>query len=231
MKSTPSSARRITRSVQRRGADELADESARSVSTRCPFRSSPMARYISASRRATVVLPVPGLPRKTRCWPVATSGSPASLRRPEPAGTRPVRAPAPSRSRARPASPAPPGAPRAPHLLGAAQSLELVGHPVDGGLRGGFRRSWSPIVRRMSKGPVIDREVCPRAAPTQPLQSAHGRPMSRGDSSGASFPRRSSNVKTRLIVIGLVALLGATVVGAAAAHRLVTHKGTRVPTC
>jgi Ca2+-binding RTX toxin-like protein len=34
-------------------------------------------------------------------------------------------------------------------------------------------------------------------------------------------------VKTKLIVIGLVALLGATVVGAAAAHRFITHKGTR----
>ena len=51
------------------------------------------------------------------------------------------------------------------HLLGAAQSLELVGHPVDGGLRGGFRRSWSPIVRRMSKGPVIDREESARGGP------------------------------------------------------------------
>ena len=34
-------------------------------------------------------------------------------------------------------------------------------------------------------------------------------------------------MKTKLIVIGLVALMGATVVGAAAAHRFVTHKGTR----
>ena len=54
---------------------------ARSTSTRCPRLSSPIERYICASSRATVVLPVPGLPRKTRCCVVATSGSPASLRR------------------------------------------------------------------------------------------------------------------------------------------------------
>ena len=33
-------------------------------------------------------------------------------------------------------------------------------------------------------------------------------------------------MKTKLIVIGLVALIGATVVSAAAAHRFITHKGT-----
>ena len=52
---------------------------ARSTSTSCPRRSSPIARYICASRRATVVLPVPGFPRKTRCWLVATSGRPLLL--------------------------------------------------------------------------------------------------------------------------------------------------------
>ena len=33
-------------------------------------------------------------------------------------------------------------------------------------------------------------------------------------------------MKTKLIVIGLVALLGVTVVSAAAAHRFITHRGT-----
>src|SRR5437764_5910156 len=54
---------------------------ARSTSTRWPRRSRPIARYISARRRATVVFPVPGLPRKPRCCEVATSGSPCSSRR------------------------------------------------------------------------------------------------------------------------------------------------------
>jgi Ca2+-binding RTX toxin-like protein len=36
-------------------------------------------------------------------------------------------------------------------------------------------------------------------------------------------------VKSKLIVIGLAALLGAVVVSAAAAHRYVTHKGTKGP--
>src|SRR5579884_579007 len=80
--STPSSARRITRSVLTAVSPTYWPTSpARSTSTRWPRRSSPMERYICASRRATVVLPVPGLPRKTRCCVVATSGSPASLRR------------------------------------------------------------------------------------------------------------------------------------------------------
>jgi len=54
--------------------------------------------------------------------------------------------------------------------------------------------------------------------------------MADGDSPTAKLPtRRSSIVKHRLIVIGLVALLGTMVVSAAAAHRLVTHRGTRGP--
>src|SRR5579884_1540313 len=81
-KSTPSSARRTTRSVLIAVSPTYWPTSpARSTSTRWPRRSSPIERYICASRRATVVLPVPGLPRKTRCCVVATSGSPASFRR------------------------------------------------------------------------------------------------------------------------------------------------------
>src|SRR5918912_1050376 len=81
MKSTPSSARWIARSVFVAVCPTYSPtRPARSTSTRWPFRSSPIARYIWASRRAIVVLPVPGLPRKTRCWLVATSGSPCSSR-------------------------------------------------------------------------------------------------------------------------------------------------------
>src|SRR3954471_439895 len=80
-KSTPSSALRMTRSVLTAVSPTYWPTSpARSTSTRCPFRSKPIERYICASRRATVVLPAPGLPRKTRCCVVATSGRPASLR-------------------------------------------------------------------------------------------------------------------------------------------------------
>src|SRR3954447_1254694 len=80
--STPSSALRITRSVFTAVSPTYWPTSpARSTSTSCPRRSNPIERYICASSRATVVLPVPGLPRKTRCCVVATSGSPASLRR------------------------------------------------------------------------------------------------------------------------------------------------------
>ncbi len=87
MNRTPSSAERTTRSVLRAVAPTCCPTSAaRSTSTRWPFCSRPTARYISASSRATVVLPVPGLPRKTRCWDVAASGRPCSLRRPAPAG-------------------------------------------------------------------------------------------------------------------------------------------------
>src|SRR3954471_6811866 len=82
MKRTPSIAFRITRSVLMAVSPTYWPTSpARSTSTSCPRLSRPIERYICASRRATVVLPVPGLPRKTRCWVVATSGSPASLRR------------------------------------------------------------------------------------------------------------------------------------------------------
>src|SRR3954469_18181091 len=81
-KSTPSSALRTTRSVFTAVSPTYWPTSpARSTSTRRPFRRSPIERYICASKRATVVLPVPGLPRKTRCCVVATSGRPASLRR------------------------------------------------------------------------------------------------------------------------------------------------------
>src|SRR5712691_10200335 len=82
MKRTPSSARWIARSVLIAVAPTYWPTSpARSTSTRWPRLSRPIARYISASRRAIVVLPVPGLPRKTRCCEVATSGSPCSARR------------------------------------------------------------------------------------------------------------------------------------------------------
>src|SRR5829696_1217895 len=80
--STPSSARRITRSVLIAVRPTYWPTSpARSTSTRWPRRSSPIERYISASSRATVVLPVPGFPRKTRCCVVATSDRPVSFRR------------------------------------------------------------------------------------------------------------------------------------------------------
>src|SRR5215217_2812559 len=83
MKSTPSSARRIARSVLTAVMPTYSPTSpARSTSTRCPRLRSPIARYMCASRRAIVVLPVPGLPRKTRCCEVATSGSPRSSRCP-----------------------------------------------------------------------------------------------------------------------------------------------------
>ena len=82
MKRTPSSARRIARSVLIAVWPTYWPTSeARSTSTRWPFSRRPIAPYISASSRATVVLPVPGLPRKTRCWLVATSGRPCSFRR------------------------------------------------------------------------------------------------------------------------------------------------------
>src|SRR5436190_3866622 len=83
MKRTPSSARRIARSVLSAVEPTYSPTSpARSTSTRWPFSSSPIDRYICASSRAIVVLPVPGLPRKTRCCEVATSGRPCSRRRP-----------------------------------------------------------------------------------------------------------------------------------------------------
>src|SRR5215218_2868841 len=83
MKSTPSSARRIARSVLTAVMPTYSPTSpARSTSTRCPRLRSPIARYMCASRRAIVVLPVPGLPRKTRCCEVATSGSQRSSRCP-----------------------------------------------------------------------------------------------------------------------------------------------------
>src|SRR5262245_3327775 len=82
MKRTPSSARRMARSVLIAVRPTYWPTSpARSTSTRWPRRRRPIERYICASRRATVVLPVPGLPMKTRCWVVATSGRPCSLRR------------------------------------------------------------------------------------------------------------------------------------------------------
>ena len=91
MKSTPSSARRIGAvGLDRRQPDVLGRRGRRGR----PRRGgrglrSPIARYICASSRATVVLPVPGLPRKTRCWLVATSGEPVLLRAaPAPGGTR-----------------------------------------------------------------------------------------------------------------------------------------------
>ena len=62
MNSTPSSARRIARSVFNAVMPTYWPTSAaRSTSTRCPRRKSPIARYISASNRATVVFPVPGI--------------------------------------------------------------------------------------------------------------------------------------------------------------------------
>jgi hypothetical protein len=54
----------------------------RSTSTRCPCFNTPNARQISAYRRATVVLPVPGLPVKTRCN--ATSGEEVLAQNPFP---------------------------------------------------------------------------------------------------------------------------------------------------
>src|SRR6478752_3831739 len=82
MKRTPSIALRMTRSVLIAVRPTYWPTSpARSTSTRWPRLSSPIERYICASSRATVVFPVPGLPRKTRCCVVATSGRPASLRR------------------------------------------------------------------------------------------------------------------------------------------------------
>src|SRR5512132_2601828 len=83
MKSTPASARRTARSVLIAVRPTYwPTRPARSTSTRWPRRKRPIEWYISASNRATVVLPVPGLPRKTRCCEVATSGSPCSARRP-----------------------------------------------------------------------------------------------------------------------------------------------------
>src|SRR6059058_4435467 len=77
MKSTPSSARRMTRSVLSAVVPTYCPTRPdRSTSTRWPRFNRPIARYIWARRRATVVLPVPGSPRKTRCCDVATSGSP-----------------------------------------------------------------------------------------------------------------------------------------------------------
>src|SRR5918993_3721301 len=82
MNRTPSSARLIARSVLIAVWPMYWPTSeARSTSTRWPFSSSPIAPYISASSRATVVLPVPGLPLNTRCWLVATSGRSCSFRR------------------------------------------------------------------------------------------------------------------------------------------------------
>ena len=51
----------------------------RSTSTSCPFDSTPMFLYILARMRATVVLPVPGLPVKTRCMETGTDFSPFSF--------------------------------------------------------------------------------------------------------------------------------------------------------
>ena len=80
MKRTPSIALRMTRSVLIAVSPTYWPTSpARSTSTRWPRLSSPIERYICASSRATVVLPVPGLPRKTRCCVVATSGRPGLL--------------------------------------------------------------------------------------------------------------------------------------------------------
>jgi hypothetical protein len=57
-KSTPSSARLTARSVLSAVVPTYCPTSpALSTSTRCPRRSSPIARYISASSRAIVVLP------------------------------------------------------------------------------------------------------------------------------------------------------------------------------
>ena len=52
----------------------------RSVSTRWPFDTTPSVRRIWLSRRATVVLPVPGLPVNTRWWLVSIVGRPRSAR-------------------------------------------------------------------------------------------------------------------------------------------------------
>src|SRR5436189_3855425 len=83
MKRTPPSARRTARSVLIAVIPTYSPtRPERSTSTRWPRSSSPIARYMCASSRATVVLPVPGLPRKTRCCEVATSGNPCSRRRP-----------------------------------------------------------------------------------------------------------------------------------------------------
>ena len=57
-------------------ADVLADEAGPIDLDQVPMRSRPIDRYISARSRATVVLPVPGLPRKTRCLLVGTSARP-----------------------------------------------------------------------------------------------------------------------------------------------------------
>ena len=52
----------------------------RSHSTRCPFLTTPRALYIFAMMRATVVLPVPGLPVKTMWYEIGATLSPAALR-------------------------------------------------------------------------------------------------------------------------------------------------------
>mmetsp|Transcript_1733 Transcript_1733/g.4265 ORF Transcript_1733/g.4265 Transcript_1733/m.4265 type:complete len:220 (-) Transcript_1733:1160-1819(-) len=58
-----------------------ATSEARSASTRCPEDSRPSSASSAAMMRATVVLPVPGLPEKIMCRePELSAGSPAFLR-------------------------------------------------------------------------------------------------------------------------------------------------------
>src|SRR3954454_12679743 len=64
-KSTPSSALRTARSVLIAGSPTYCPTSpARSTSTRCPRRSSPIDRYISASSRRDGRLPGAGIPEE-----------------------------------------------------------------------------------------------------------------------------------------------------------------------
>lgn len=59
----------------------LPSPSARVALRTCPLRSTPSAANILATMRATVVLPVPGLPENTMCSvPCPMEGSPAARR-------------------------------------------------------------------------------------------------------------------------------------------------------
>ena len=74
-------ARRPRSPWSRSGRRSPATSPERSVSTSWPFETTPSVWKICASRRATVVLPVPGLPTKTRWRLWSTTGSLRSRRR------------------------------------------------------------------------------------------------------------------------------------------------------